>query len=53
MTLIIMSLVENVEAPAPRVGGFLIMCNYTELKAFHRLSHNYTKVPFVWLNEKR
>lgn len=34
-----MSTVENVEAPAPRVGAFLIMCNSTELKVFHRLMH--------------
>ena len=42
--LIIMSAVENVEVPAPRVGAFLIMRNPTELKVFHRLRHISQKV---------
>ena len=40
----VMSAVENVEAPAPRVGAFLIMRNPTELKVFHRLMHISQKV---------
>ena len=28
------------KAPAPRVGGFLILRNPTELKVSHRLMHN-------------